>query len=78
MQIVISASAFFLILSFFVSNVQASDCEDIWLIEGLQIKETNENPSLAKQNAEKKVSRLAFQKLVSKIVVNSSIVLVIG
>ncbi len=74
MQKVISASAFFIFLSFFVSNVQARDCEDIWLIEGLQIKETNENPSLAKQNAEKKVSRLAFQKLVSKIVVNSSIV----
>ncbi|MFL2814123.1 MAG: hypothetical protein ACJ0BU_05140 [Candidatus Puniceispirillales bacterium] len=74
MQIVISASAFFLILSFFVSNVQASDCEDIWLIESLQINETNENPSLAKQNAEKKVSRLALQKLISKIVVNSSIV----
>tara|TARA_A100001015_G_scaffold45668_1_gene50423 strand:- start:353 stop:1528 length:1176 start_codon:yes stop_codon:yes gene_type:complete len=73
-QKVISASAFFIFLSFFVSNVQARDCEDIWLIEGLQIKETNENPSLAKQNAEKKVSRLAFQKLVSKIVVNSSIV----
>ena len=74
MQIVISASAFFLFFSFFVSYVQASDCKDIWLIESIQIKETNENPSLAKQNAEKKVSRLAFQKLVSKIVVNSSIV----
>ena len=74
MQIVISASAFFLFLSFFVSNVQASDCEDIWLIESLQIKETNENPSLAKKNAEKKVSRLALQKLVSRVVVNSSIV----
>ena len=53
MQKVISASAFFLFLSFFVSDVKASDCEDIWLIEGLQINETNENPSLAKQNAEK-------------------------
>ncbi len=74
MQIVISASAFFLFLIFFVSNVQASDCEDIWLIESLQIKETNENPSLAKKNAEKKVSRLALQKLVSRVVVNSSIV----
>ena len=74
MQIVISASAFFLFLIFFVSNVQASDCEDIWLIESLQINETNENPSLAKQNAEKKVSRLALQKLVSRVVVNSSIV----
>tara|TARA_E500000178_G_scaffold70184_1_gene68027 strand:+ start:26 stop:1201 length:1176 start_codon:yes stop_codon:yes gene_type:complete len=73
-QIVISASAFFLFLIFFVSNVQASDCEDIWLIESLQIKETNENPSLAKKNAEKKVSRLALQKLVSRVVVNSSIV----
>ena len=61
-QLVISASAFFLFLNFFVSNVLAKDCEDIWLVENLQINEINENPSLAKQNAEKKVSRLAFQK----------------
>ena len=72
MQKVISASAFFIFLSFFVPNALAKDCEKIWLIENLQINEINENPSLAKQNAEKKVSRLALQKLVRKVVINSS------
>ena len=74
MQLVISASAFFLFFNLFVSNVLAKDCDDIWLIENLQINEINENPTLAKKNAEKKVSRLALQKLIRKVVANSSIV----
>ena len=72
MQLVVSASAFLLLL-FFSSSIQASECEKIWAIENLRINEINENPTIAKQNAEKKISRLALEKLIRRISLNSSV-----
>ncbi len=72
MQLVVSASAFLLLL-FFSSSIQASECEKIWAIENLRINEINENPTIAKQNAEKKISRLALEKLIRRISLNSTV-----
>ena len=73
MQIVVTTITFllFLVLN---SSIYASECEKIWFIENLKIIEINENPTLAKQNAEKKVSRLAFEKLIRRISLNSSLI----
>jgi len=73
-QLVVSAITFllFLVLN---SSIYASECEKIWVIENLKINEINENPTLAKQNAEKKVSRLAFEKLLRRISLNSPIII---
>ena len=73
MQLVVSASAFLLFAFFFSSSIQASECEKIWAIENLRINEINENPTIAKQNAEKKISRLALEKLIRRISLNSSV-----
>ena len=72
-QLVVSAITFllFLVLN---SSIYASECEKIWVIENLKIIEINENPTLAKQNAEKKVSRLAFEKLIRRISLKSSLI----
>ena len=73
MQLVVSASAFLLFAFFFSSSIQASECEKIWVIENLRINEINENPTIAKQNAEKKISRLALEKLIRRISLNSTV-----
>ena len=64
---------FVIIFFLFIANTLAKECDDIWLIQNLEIREINNDPSLAKQNAEKKVSKIAFGKLIKKIVLNSSI-----
>ncbi len=73
MQLIVSAIT---LLLFLVLNsiTYARECEKIWVIENLTINEINDNPTLAKQTAEKKVSRLAFEKLIRRITVNSSII----
>ena len=64
---------FVIVFFLFIANIHAKECEDIWLIKNLEIREINNDPSLAKQNAEQKVSKIAFEKLIKKIVLNSSI-----
>ena len=64
---------FVIVFFLFIANIHAKECDDIWLIKNLEIREINNDPSLAKQNAEKKVSKIAFEKLIKKIVLNSSI-----
>ena len=66
-------SKFVIVFFLFIANIHAKECDDIWLIKNLEIREINNDPSLAKQNAEKKVSKIAFEKLIKKIVLNSSI-----
>ena len=70
-QLVVSAITFLLFLGL-NSSIYASECEKIWVVENLKINEINENPTLAKLNAEKKVSRLAFEKLIRRISLNPS------
>ena len=68
---------FFIIINYFIifflfnENIHAKDCDKIWLIENLDIRDVNVDPTLAKQNAEKKVSKIAFEKLINKIALNS-------
>ena len=64
---------FVIVFFLFIANIHAKECDDIWLIKNLEIREINNDPSLAKQNAEQKVSKIAFEKLIKKIVLNSSI-----
>ena len=64
---------FVIVFFLFIANIHAKECDDIWLIKNLEIREINNDPSLAKQNAEKKVSKIAFEKLIKKIVLNSSV-----
>ena len=45
---------FVIVFFLFIANIHAKECEDIWLIKNLEIREINNDPSLAKQNAEKK------------------------
>ena len=64
---------FVIVFFLFIANIHAKECDDIWLIKNLEIREINNDPSLAKQNAEQKVSKIAFEKLIKKIVLNSSV-----
>ncbi len=72
MKFFLITNIFSIIFFLFITNVNAKECGKIWLIENLEVREINNDPSLAKQNAEKKVSKIAFEKLVKKIVLNSS------
>ena len=72
MKFYLIINIFSIIFFLFITNVNAKECDKIWLIENLEVREINNDPSLAKQNAEKKVSKIAFEKLVKKIVLNSS------
>ena len=56
---------FVIVFFLFIANIHAKECDDIWLIKNLEIREINNDPSLAKQNAEK-VSKIAFEKLIKK------------
>ena len=55
---------FVIVFFLFIANIHAKECDDIWLIKNLEIREINNDPSLAKQNAEQKVSKIAFEKLI--------------
>ena len=71
MQFSLFASVCFLLLLPLYTYAEIDGCEKTWLIQNLTIDEINENPSLAKNTAEKKVSRLAFERLIEKIIINS-------
>ena len=47
-------SKFVIVFFLFIANIHAKECDDIWFIKNLEIREINNDPSLAKQNAEKK------------------------
>ena len=54
MKIFFIINRFVIIFFLFIANIHAKECDDIWLIKNLEIREINNDPSLAKQNAEKK------------------------
>ena len=51
---------FVIVFFLFIANIHAKECEDIWLIKNLEIREINNDPSLAKQNAEKNAAKNAL------------------
>jgi len=69
-QFSLFASIFLLFLLPLYTYAEIDGCAKTWLIENLTIDEINENPSLAKNTAERKVSRLAFERLIQKITIN--------
>ena len=71
MQFSLFASVCLLFLLPLYTYAEIDGCEKTWLIQNLTIDEINENPSLAKNTAERKVSRLAFEGLIEKIIINS-------
>ena len=70
MQFSLFASLFLLFFLPLYTYAEIDGCEKTWLIENLTIDEINENPSSAKNTAERKVSKLAFEKLIEKIIIN--------
>ena len=70
MQFSLFASIFLLFFLPLHTYAEIDGCEKTWLIKNLTIDEINENPSSAKNTAERKVLRLAFEKLIEKIIIN--------
>ena len=67
MQFSLFASIFLLFFLPLYTYAEIDGCEKTWLIKNLTIDEINENPSSAKNTAERKVSKLAFERLIEKI-----------
>ena len=52
---------FSIIFFLFITNVNAKECDKIWLIENLEVREINNDPSLVKQMLKKKYLKLLLK-----------------